>query len=81
MCPGVDGSAVRKTCAQFAGQGRRITLREHEHLVGAMHDRTSHDPALMGLRRSTVEPPFGTIKVWMGATHVRTEMCIPRARL
>ena len=36
----------------------------------------------MGLRRSTVENPFGTIKAWMGATHfrmrrlkhVRTEM-------
>ena len=36
----------------------------------------------MGLRRSTVEHPFGTIKAWMGATHfrmrrlthVRTEM-------
>ena len=47
-----------------------------------MHDRMSRDPALMGLRRSTVEHPFGTIKTWMGATHfrmrtlknVRTEM-------
>ena len=47
-----------------------------------MHDRMSRDPALMGLRRSTVEHPFGTIKAWMGATHfrmrrlrnVRTEM-------
>ena len=55
---------------------------EHEHLVDAMHDRMSRDPALMGLRRSTVEHPFGTIKAWMGATHfrmrrlgnVRTEM-------
>jgi hypothetical protein len=42
----------------------------------------SRDPALMGLRRSTVEHLFGTIKTWMGATHfrmrtlknVRTEM-------
>ena len=42
----------------------------------------SRDPALMALRRSTVEHPFGTIKAWMGATHfrmstlknVRTEM-------
>ena len=39
-------------------------------------------PTLMGLRRSAVEHPFGTIKAWMGATHfrmrrlgnVRTEM-------
>jgi len=42
----------------------------------------SSEPALMKLRRSTVEHPFGTIKAWMGATHfrmrrlknVRTEM-------
>ena len=64
------------------GKERRITRWEHEHLVEAMHDRMTRDPALMGLRRSTVEHPFGTIKAWMGATHfrmrrlgnVRTEM-------
>ena len=64
------------------GKERRITRWEHEHLVDAMHDRMSRDPDLMGLRRSTVEHPFGTIKAWMGATHfrmrtlgnVRTEM-------
>lgn len=64
------------------GRERRITRWEHEHLIDAMRDRMSRDPALMGLRRSTVEHPFGTIKAWMGATHfrmrrlgnVRTEM-------
>ena len=64
------------------GKERRITRWKYEHLVEAMHDRMSRDPALMGLRRSTVEHPFGTIKAWMGATHfkmrrlrnVRTEM-------
>jgi len=64
------------------GKERRITRWEHEHLVDEMRDRMSRDPALMGLRRSTVEHPFGTIKAWMGATHfrmrrlknVRTEM-------
>ena len=64
------------------GKERRITRWEHEHLVDEMRDRLSRDPALMGLRRSTVEHPFGTIKAWMGATHfrmrtlknVRTEM-------
>ena len=47
-----------------------------------MRDRMSRDPGVMALRRSTAEPPFGTIKAWMGATHfrmrrpmhVRTEM-------
>jgi hypothetical protein len=64
------------------GKERRITRWEHEHLVDEMRDRMSRDPALMSLRRSTVEHPFGTIKAWMGATHfrmrglrnVRTEM-------
>lgn len=50
--------------------------------MNAMHDRMRRDLALMALRRSTVEPPFGTIKAWMEATHfrmrqlgnVRTEM-------
>ena len=71
---------VKSRCT--TGKERRITRWEHEHLVEAMHDRMSRDPALMGLRRSTVEHPFGTIKTWMGATHfrmrtlknVRTEM-------
>ncbi len=64
------------------GQQRRITRWEHEHLVDEMRERMSLDPALMALRRSTAEHPFGTIKAWMGATHfrmrrlknVRTEM-------
>jgi len=79
-------ASVCQTCPLKArcttGKQRRITRWEHEHLVEAMLDRMSRDPALMGLRRSTVEHPFGTIKAWMGATHfrmrtlknVRTEM-------
>jgi transposase len=79
-------ASVCQTCPLKArcttGKERRITRWEHEHLVEAMHDRMSRDPALMGLRRSTVEHLFGTIKTWMGATHfrmrtlknVRTEM-------
>ena len=71
---------VKARCT--TGKERRITRWEHEHLVDEMRDRMSRDPALMVLRRSTVEHPFGTIKAWMGATHfrmrtlrnVRTEM-------
>ena len=29
-------------------------------------------PDAMGVRRQTVEHPFGTIKAWMGATHFLT---------
>ena len=79
-------TSVCQTCPVKArcttGKERRITRWEREHLVEAMQDRLSRDPALMALRRSTAEHPFGTIKAWMGATHfrmrrlghVRTEM-------
>jgi hypothetical protein len=41
-------------------------------------------PEAMGVRRQTVEHPFGILKAWMGATHfltrtldkVRTEMSL-----
>jgi len=41
-------------------------------------------PEAMGVRRQTVEHPFGTLKAWMGPTHfltrtrdkVRTEMSL-----
>ena len=41
-------------------------------------------PHAMGIRRQTVEHPFGTLKSWMGSTHfltktlekVRTEMSL-----
>ena len=38
-------------------------------MLDRMHTRLDRDPALMTVRRSTVEHPFGTIKAWMGATH------------
>ena len=54
-----------------------------------MRDCTEEDqldrmPDAMGVRRQTVEHPFGTLKAWMGATHfltwtldkVRTEMSL-----
>lgn len=71
---------VKARCT--TGKERRITRREHEHLVDDMRDRLSRDPALMVLRRSTVQHSLGTIKAWMRATHfrmrrlknVRTEM-------
>lgn len=34
-----------------------------------MQDRLDQRPEKMRERRSTVEHPFGTIKVWMGAAH------------
>src|SRR5271154_1609008 len=64
---------------------RRIIKRwENEVVLDRMQDRLDRMPEAMGGRRQTVEPPFGTLKAWMGATHfltrtldkVRTEMSL-----
>jgi transposase/ParB-like chromosome segregation protein Spo0J len=66
------------------GPERRITRWEHEHLVEAVQRRLDENPEAMRQRRETVEHPFGTIKMRMGATHflmkrlknVKTEMAL-----
>jgi transposase len=66
------------------GEYRRITRWEHEAVLEAMQDRLDRKPDSMRVRRRTVEHPFGTLKMWMGATHfltrtlarVRTEMSL-----
>jgi hypothetical protein len=45
---------------------------EHEHVLEAMHERLTHRPKLMRIKRSTVEHVFGTIKGPMGATQFLT---------
>src|SRR6201981_2849817 len=64
---------------------RRIIKRwVNEHVLDRMQDRLDRMPEAMGVRRQTVEHPFGTLKAWMGATHfltrtldkVRTEMSL-----
>jgi hypothetical protein len=64
---------------------RRIIKRwENEDVLDRMQDRLDRMPETMGVRRQTVEHPFGTLKAWMGATHfltrtldkVRTEMSL-----
>ncbi len=66
------------------GKERRISRWEHEHLVENMQQRLDETPEAMRQRRETVEHPFGTIKMRLGATHflmkrlknVRTEMAL-----
>jgi transposase len=63
---------------------RRIKRWEHEGVLDKMQVRLDHMPDAMGIRRQTVEHPFGTLKAWMGSTHfltktlekVRTEMSL-----
>ncbi len=63
---------------------RVITRWEHEHLLDDVQRRLDENPQAMRQRRETVEHPFGTIKMRLGATHflmkrlknVRTEMAL-----
>ena len=44
---------------------RRIIKRwENEHVLDRMQDRLDRMPEAMGVRRQTVEHPFGTLKAW-----------------
>jgi transposase len=66
------------------GPERRITRWEHEQVVEAVQERLDKNPEAMRTRRETVEHPFGTLKMRMGATHflcktlpkVATEMAL-----
>jgi transposase len=66
------------------GDYRRISRWEHEAVMEAMQDRLDRQPDIMRVRRQTAEHPFGTLKLWMGASHfltrtlkhVRTEMSL-----
>jgi transposase len=63
---------------------RVITRWEHEEVLEAVQRRLDDNPHAMRQRRETVEHPFGTIKMRMGATHflmkrlknVKTEMAL-----
>jgi transposase len=77
-----------RTCALKAqctkGPQRRIKRWEHEQVVDAVQARLDKNPDAMRTRRETVEHPFGTLKMRMGATHflmktlpkVATEMAL-----
>jgi transposase len=63
---------------------KRVKRWKHEGVLDAMQARLDRMPDAMGVRRQTVEHPFGTFKSWMGSTHfltrtlkrVRTEMSL-----
>src|SRR5271167_4789822 len=63
---------------------KRFRRWKHEGVMDKMQARLDRMPDAMGVRRQTVEHPFGTLKSWMGSTHfltrtlekVRTEMSL-----
>jgi hypothetical protein len=74
--------ALKSRCT--TGSQRRIARWEHEHVLEAVQKRLDANPQAMRQRRETVEHPFGTLKMRMGATHflmkrlpkVATEMAL-----
>ena len=75
---------LRTESEMHQGPRRRITRWEHEEVLEAVQARLDRNPDAMRTRRETVEHPFGTIKMRMGATHflmktlpkVATEMAL-----
>lgn len=51
---------------------RRIKRWEHQGQIDKMEELAVTIPDSMLIRKQTVEHPFGTIKMWMGATHFLT---------
>lgn len=66
------------------GVNRRVRRWEYEDILDRMEEKLTETPDAMTVRAQTVEHPFGTIKLWMGARHflmkgldnVRTEMSL-----
>ena len=59
--------SLKSQCAK--ANERRIKRWEHEHVLDAVQRRLDENPQAMRVRRETAEHPFGTLKMWMGATH------------
>ena len=74
--------ALKPQCT--TGKERRVTRWEHEDALERVQARLDKNPNAMRVRRETVEHPFGTLKMRMGATHflmktlpkVATEMAL-----
>lgn len=63
-CP---NCAMKPQCT--TGKNRRVSRWEHEVVMEKLETRMEQHPRIMGVRKGTVEHPFGTIKFWMGSTH------------
>jgi transposase/prophage antirepressor-like protein len=60
---------VRAKCTTSLKEPRKMRRWVHEEVIDAMQQRLNDNPDIPVLRKQTVEHPFGTIKMWMGATH------------
>lgn len=63
---------IRNQCTTSKRDPRRMKRWIHEAEAEAMLERLANAPETPTIRKQTVEHPFGTIKMWMGATHFLT---------
>ncbi len=63
----------RSRCTTSKRDPRRIRRWVHEAEMEDMQARLNASPQAAVVRKQTVEHPFGTIKMWMGATHFLTQ--------
>jgi len=64
--------SIRAKCTNSKSYPRRMRRWVHEADIEAMQARLDANPDIPLIRKQTVEHPFGTIKMWMGATHFLT---------
>ncbi len=64
---------IRAKCTRSRNEPRKMRRWEHENEIDAMHHRFKEASDTPLIRKQTVEHPFGTIKMWMGATHYLTK--------
>jgi len=60
---------IRTQCTQSKSEPRKMRRWIHEADIDAMQVRLDAAPETTVIRKQTVEHPFGTIKIWMGASH------------
>lgn len=60
---------IRAQCTQSKADPRKMRRWIHEADIDAMQARLDAAPETTVIRKQTVEHPFGTIKMWMGASH------------
>jgi transposase len=63
--------SMKTECTKSATP-RKIRRWEHADRIDMMTEILESKPDSMIIRKQTVEHPFGTIKLWMGATHLLT---------
>lgn len=61
------GSALKVYCMPTPTPERRVNRWEHESVLETMQSRLDQAPEKMRIGRQTLEPPFGTLKSWIGA--------------